>query len=319
MGPGMDDLDEYRGFADQPAPVRRKNAPRSTRKMPRKPTSHRRNTRTRINFVELADGLRAAGKSAFADLTVSQIVSTFNGLGTGDTLSFSSSLPGTGERRFSAPGGLDYTNFAAAYQSGANGTSLTPSSFNSFCIEPNVPTVAASGTARLNYSGGNSSRTDSDGKAVSVGTALLYQQYATGAFNSSLYNYANTAQRTADSDMLTRTLRYLMAPQSEPPLSWTNNKYLAYLLTINSNQDYWTGVYDPSRRYNEIGDFAVFVMNIRNTSGTPSQDFLYIARVDYSNGGQVPEPATMLLWSIGGIGLVGTWARQRRMKKLTVV
>ena len=34
-------------------------------------------------------------------------------------------------------------------------------------------------------------------------------------------------------------------------------------------------------------------------------------------GGGVPEPASLLLWTLGGFGLVGSsWARNRRMKKL---
>ena len=35
------------------------------------------------------------------------------------------------------------------------------------------------------------------------------------------------------------------------------------------------------------------------------------------NPGGVPEPATLLLWTLGGMGLAGTsWVRKRRMKKL---
>jgi len=256
-----------------------------------------------------------------ADLRPDEIVAYFNSLSPGNNgFQFSSSLPGTGERRFSGSGGYNYTNLATAYMSGTNGTSVAVNSFTSFCIEPNVSNIAASGLARLNYAN-NSTRTDSDGKAVSIGTALLYKMYATGGFETSLFDYGNTAQRTQDTSLLTQTLRYLMAPQSEPPLNWVTNKYLAELLRIKPDQSYWLEVYDPYQRYDEIGNYVVFVMNILATNGTGQyQDFLYIANADYGGGNSgVPEPATFLFWAFGGLGLVCTSrARYRRMKKLAL-
>ena len=242
-----------------------------------------------------------------AELTPNEIVNNFNSIGTYG-LSFSSGgISGTNERLFTGPAGQD---ISGAY---FNGTSTAVNTFHSFCVEPNVGSVASSGTAKLNFTGGNSTRIDSDGKAVSVGTAFLYTQFATGAFTSSLYNYTNSSQRTSDSSLLLTTLRSLMSPQGT--INWTSNKFLAYLLTINSDQSYWTGVYNPAQYYDEIGNYAVFVMNIHNTSGTGQyQDFLYIAKADYGKGA-VPEPATVLLWSLGSLGVFGVSQYRKRNKK----
>ena len=249
-----------------------------------------------------------------ADLTPNEIVSYFNSLNAigGSGMMYSSSPQATGERRFTVAGVFDVSDLATAYRTGTIGTSGGTNSFNSFCIEPNATSVLGSGLARLNYSG-NSTSVDSDGKSVSVGTALLYKLYATGEFASNLYDYSNTTQRTQDSAALTQVLRNLMVPGSISQSDWNTNKYLQHLLSINANQSFWTQVYDPGRLYGEIGNYAVFVMNITNTTGTGGfQDFLYIARADYGGSNGVPEPATMLLWTLGSIGtLFGGYYRKR--------
>jgi len=243
-----------------------------------------------------------------ADLTPNQIVAQFNGLGT-NGWSFTS---GSSTERYFAPANAAFTPDRSAYHPNALGTGTNR--FHTFCIEPNSPSLASSGTAVLNFSGGNSTRVSIDNKAVSVGTAFLYQQFATGAFSSSLYNYTNASQRASDYSVLLSTLRVLMEPQTYGSLNWSTNKFLAYLLTVNPNQSYWTGVYNPGIRYNEIGNYAVFVMNIHNASGGGEyQDFLYIARADYGGGGGgVPEPATLLLWTLGGIGAFGVGRYRKR-------
>ena len=221
-----------------------------------------------------------------------------------------STSTGTSERLFTGTAGLD---ISGAYIIGANGTSTAINTFHSFCVEPNVGSVASSGTAKLNFIDGNSTRTDSDGKAVSVGTAFLYQQFATGAFTSDLYNYDNSSQRSTDSGLLLAALRNLMSPQAG--LNWTGNKFLTYLLAINSDQSYWTSVYNPAQYYEDIGNYAVFVMNISSTSGVSGyQDFLYIAKADYGNAA-VPEPATVLLWSLGSLGVFGASQYRKRNRK----
>jgi hypothetical protein len=49
------------------------------------------------------------------------------------------------------------------------------------------------------------------------------------------------------------------------------------------------------------------MMIVTNTNGTGAgtyQDFLYIANATYTSP-VVPEPATFLLWTLGGVGIFG--------------
>ena len=260
------------------------------------------------NFVLLAVVLTCINCGlARADLTPSEIVAQFNGLGS-NGWSFNS---GASTERYFSSTNANYTPDLSAYHANARGTGSNR--FLTFCVEPNSGSVASTGTAKLNFSGGNSTRVSYDNKAVSVGTAFLYKQFATGAFSSNLYNYTNASQRSSDYSTLLSTLRALMSPQGS--LNWSSNKYLAYLLTINSSQSYWTGVYNPGQYYDEIGNYAIFVMNVRNANGTGEyQDFLYISKADYGKGGEVPEPATILLWTLG-MGAFGIGHYRKRNKK----
>ena len=272
-----------------------------------------------------------SGGMVRAELTPSQIVDRFNSFGP-HGWSFAVAATATGETIFTG-----YPNFdvAGAY---CSWTSSGSNSFRSLCIETGYGIQAE--TATLSYFNGNSTVRASDGYAVSVGAALLYKQYATGEFASNLYNYASVSQRTADTTLLLSTLRSLLTPTpghfSEGSLDWTGNKFLAYLLTVNNDKDFWTGKYNPGQYYNVIGDYAIFVMNLslytETCQGGQFNDFLYIAKADYGNSGGggdngggngnggggdngggngngggsgVPEPATLLLWSLGSLGAFG--------------
>jgi hypothetical protein len=87
--------------------------------------------------------------------------------------------------------------------------------------------------------------------------------------------------------------------------------------------------------YTEIGDYLVFVMDLMDANGRHINmgDYLYLVRKsdspdapirpdfpDIGNGNNdVPEPASILLWALGGLGLACTSrARNRRMKKLAL-
>ena len=247
--------------------------------------------------------------AVFAELTPQQIVNQFNSLNGPNGWSFSS---GSNTERYFASSNAAFTPDLSAYHAYARGT--LANSFRTFCVEPNSSSVAGSGAAKLNFTDGNSTRVSIDNKAVSVGAAFLYQQFATASFTTSLYDYTNVSQRSSDYSSLLTTLRALMTPQGA--LNWTTNKYLDYLLSLNDSKEYWTGVYNPGERYREIGDYAIFVMNISNSSGTGEyQDFLYIARADYGNSStDAPEPATLLLWAMGA-GAFGLGYRRRQLKK----
>ena len=251
----------------------------------------------------------------FADLTPNQIVSGFNGLGT-NGWAFSSSQ--TTERLFSSRVAANTPDVSAYAASTRGGGSAANYSFYTFCAYGSGPLVA-SGTARLNYNATTGATRNAGGEALSVGGALLYQRYAAGVLAG--FDYASqpqNGQRSGDASTLSSTIRTLMTTtvQNANSLNWTSNKFLAFLLTINSDRSFWVADYDVNRRYDEIGDYAVFVMSINDSNGNgPCQDHLYVARADYGGGGGgVPEPATLLLWVFGSLGTLGVGYCRKRAK-----
>ena len=188
--------------------------------------------------------------------------------------------------------------------------------FVSFCVEPPNENYALIGTAKLNFTNGNSTKVVSpyngfNNNALTVGAAFLYRQFATGVLNVPGFNYNNSYGD------FQYAMKLLMNPSG---VQWENsdvcaNKFVQYILAQNGNKRYWEHAYNPNQRYDEIGDYAVFVMNI---SGRYSdmQDFLYITKADYGNGGGsgVPEPATILLWTLGSAGAFGFGYRRKRNK-----
>ena len=202
-----------------------------------------------------------------------------------------------------------------------------------FCSQPDVPSYySAYGTGeyysgKLSYGSNstfNTANNPQKSHSLSVGSAYLYTQYIVG----------DLSQQFTDVEV-GDALRYLMGYRGggtgDPDLGlkingWTNtenNKVLYYLLSINSSKEYWTSTYDPNSYYTEIGNYSVFVLNVLAQPGNRyTQDLLYLANAadPYNEGtGGVPEPATVLLWTLGGMGLAGSsWARQRRGKKPAV-
>jgi hypothetical protein len=159
--------------------------------------------------------------------------------------------------------------------------------------------------ARLSYNGVTGETKNASGVALSVGGALLYQQYATGELPN-----AGTLSTLATA------IRALNSATSITSITWTTG-YYAYLLTINDDRNFWIGNYNVNQYYEEIGNYAVFIMNIWTTTGGVAQDHLYVARVDYGGGGSsdVPEPATLLLWTLGGVGALGANRWRKRSQK----
>jgi hypothetical protein len=251
-------------------------------------------------------------QSLQAALTVSEIVAQFNGW------SFTSSEFSYYEKAFTpTERGIDITAYAELTRSG--------NAFLSICANPNQPDVSGTSTASLYYDGsGLTSITGTISEAasgyLSVGAAFLYQQYATGVLPG--FDYTNSTlptQRLFDASALWHAMNHLSLGLS---LQNNSQKFIDYLLSINSDMRHWTQAYNVNPRYNEMGDYAVFIMNL---SG--QQDRYYIAHADYTpttpteppQSGDVPEPATLLLWTLGGLGVTGaSWYRKRNVKKLAL-
>jgi hypothetical protein len=165
--------------------------------------------------------------------------------------------------------------------------------FVTFCVDPNDSVAnATTYNARLNYNGSTTS--NSNGRALTNGVAWLYTKFATtsdfGSFSAADYT---DFQQTVNSLVNNTTL--------------VSNRFttalLANLSISQARADYQVG------NSNITGEFAVFVVQLTTTGGGAAQDFIYVAR----NSSPTPEPATILLWSLGSFGVFGaTWLKKRR-------
>lgn len=232
--------------------------------------------------------------TVYADLNAWDIYNDFNSLNGGQGYRFTTSsdkdINGNAEFTLVTEQGFNDVD-TTAYVLPYGGVSF----FKTFCVEPNAST-AGDLVGKLNYDNGTTAT--SQGFALTLGAAVLYKEYATG-------NRPTVSLETAIQTLM--GIKYLT--------NWAANPHLLYLLAINSNKSYWTQVYDPGQYYDEIGDYSIFVMNVVTANnGDNRQDFLYIAETN--SGGDVPEPTTILLWSLGGMGLAGiSRMRKRRLSK----
>ena len=191
--------------------------------------------------------------------------------------------------------------------------------------------------------------------SLSLGAAYLYMLYATNAFT--LTNTVDTTYKNhtlASGAMYVLNLNENLLPQGNGvDHFWTFTEYntefssaIAYyrslLKNINEDLSFWTQKYVVGEDYNGLmGDYCVFVMQVEdiygNHGGALVSDLYYLANknlydIGYgpgnpgpddpgpgtgTGGGDVPEPATLLLWALGGMGLAG-WTRKRRMNNNTI-
>lgn len=251
--------------------------------------------------------LALVANSALAEFNASQYVSDFNSMngGQGARINYSSTGIAAERMVIQANGTSDFD--LSAYSSSTGGSNY----FLSFCVEPTQDTQNIY-KGSLNYSNGITKTTSNH--VVSVGAALLYSQFASGQ----LPNYFNSSQ--SDNASYLRMALYHLMKIETGVTSWGTNQYLGYLIDINSDISYWTAAYDPNQYYEEIGNYAVFALNTYTSGNVHRQDFLYVTTADYGNGGgnggDVPEPATLLLWTLGGLGAAGaSWRKRRNQQK----
>ena len=243
------------------------------------------------------------GQKVFADmvagvsLNAQAIVDRFNGLNNGQGTGFKLGLDWNTNYFYngSAVNGYEFAD-TSAYSS-----SKSPNTIFSLCVEPHVGTANYDAFAKLNYADGKSTTTNAH-NVLSIGAAYLYTLFATTDMKSSYE--------------LGAAIRYLIGELDSHDkfyVGWENqyeyfpNQYLTDLWNINSDLNYWTSAYNPDAYYEEIGNYSVFVLD-PTINGTSYQNFLYIANAanPYDSSNATPEPTTILLWTLGTLGAMGT-------------
>lgn len=259
-------------------------------------------------FASVLFCLCLLGGAVRADFNATNFTNSFNSMNSGQGFKYNYTTVGS-ELELSNTSGYTQADFSAytGYNTGGSNYMRT------FCIEPNVTTIAYNGYAKVNYQNGQSKT--SSGATINLGTAALYSQFAAGTLQN--FNYTNSATRNSDYVALKTAIHVTMELSGYSSYNWSGNKFLNQLLTINSDKSYWTGAYDPNNYYAEVGDYAVFALNVYSANGTGTQDFIYVTNATYGGGGDggVPEPATILFWSLGTLGFAGASWRKKQLCK----
>ena len=255
----------------------------------------------------------SSGQRVWADLTETlSFVNNFNNMnGTGFHFINDSLVPGN-----SNPKGLvvlkEDTNFPVIPEFFSAYSSTTVSTF---CIQPgirirengNIELFGNGGfTGRLVYEDGKTFTYDNEGISynLTVGAAYLYKAYITGDLA--------TAGFTVETE-IGNTIRYLSTHGMVSLLDFDLLYWLSTQLPAGNN---WFDDYDPAANYSFMGNYQVFVLEVSDEFlNIPSQDFLFIRLTD---PGHAPEPATILLWTLGAAGAIGYARKRSKMSKQIV-
>ena len=269
--------------------------------------------------------------SVVADLSTQLIVDEFNSMNDDQGYLFRTSIIQTGSSAFYGPGSgeIRLLNNAdplagqvpnlSAYQMGltANNSPNAGLYFQTFCIAPERTLEINDHLAgQLNY---ESNRTAThNGKALPWGVAWLYKEFAAGTLAG--YSYDNTDpvnNRVNSAVLLQDAIWFLMGDTAyliDSGTNWTNNIFLQHLNAIPGySQAFWHSAYNPETNYDFMDDYKVFAMNVSIVPNSPAnvrQDVLYAIRY---NGDLVPEPASLLFWVLGSLGVAGVACRKRRI------
>ena len=157
--------------------------------------------------------------------------------------------------------------------------------------------------------------------------AFLYVQFLTGRIDNTRVEEFQFA------------LTHLMSKEDTGVTS-TDNYYIQFLLSI-ADTPYWDTPYNLLGSYiytgNDVeydgqivlrngedmmGNYYVFVMSVFDADEKINGNKMLYAHLkseEFPDPDSTPEPATLLLWTLGGLGLGGTsWLRHRNKKKPTL-
>ena len=229
-----------------------------------------------------------------------------------------------------------YTEIEKVYGGENGGDWIT--TFRCYRDDPEL----TSGDAWLAYDAGKTyCGTQTGPHYLTLGAAYLYAHFVQGTLiqialpGGGVYDWNAGVFRNA--------LDLLYAEISDVDTAW-DNPYLAYLLSITPDtpttpqgqsvtaKQYWCTDYVLTYDYDTIdgigfGDYYVFAMNVYPIySGQPvlGMNAAMLYAISKNTGDDppppgVPEPAALLLWTLGGLGLGGTsWLRSRNKKKLAL-
>jgi hypothetical protein len=226
---------------------------------------------------------------------------------------------------------------------------------STFCIQPNIPIIPEVGgvkqnydhfVARLNYSRDNNdpqkyiTKTTNDpsgDKVLKVGAAFLYKEFVLGNLDY-LWDTSNPDYNPVAGEHYSNyvtfekavrdAIRYILGYQGDvsgynTPVLYRLIDYLTERGIYGNYENIWSQVYYLNEHYDWMVEgndyYYVFVMDVfavmNDGSTLVSQDFLYLAKAEGT--GEVPEPATILLWTIGSTGAI-CYARKRSGRKNVV-
>ena len=265
--------------------------------------------------------------TALADLSTQQLVDDFNTMNNPNGYLFRASTIGNGSLASYGlrSGEIRLQNYAdpvtgqtpdlSGYMTGRtanNGLGIN-FSFQTFCVAPELSILSDDPlNGWLNY---EPDRTCTfNGNSLTLGVAWLYKEFAAGTLAG--YYYDNTDpvnNRVNSAVMLQDAIWFLQGDTTymvDPATNWTSNRFLELLDNMPGYN--WTAAYNPAANYGGLmGDSKVFVMNVSVAANTAviRQDVLYVTQYGDS---VVPEPASLLLWTIGSLGAVGAVYHKRR-------
>ncbi len=193
-----------------------------------------------------------------------------------------------------AGSGLDVSGYASTTSSGTF-------SFQTFCLEANEYTFSNPGSYVVNTLALKGGTNTQSGDAISVGTAWLYSQFATGLWEigTPVYKYDVNSGRSGSAGDLQKAIWYLENENTGSSNAFVNAAAAKFGSLANAQAS------------STAGQFGVYVVNTFNTPtvGTGyAQDQLYYN----AQGFQVPDggASVMLL----GLGLSGISLFRRHLK-----